>query len=67
MDSVPETRLRSIEVETDREQDYFWAEEWQAGEREANREMEEGEGEILMTGDDFLRALDPERAERDRI
>ncbi|MGH2387019.1 MAG: hypothetical protein ACRDIE_02355 [Chloroflexota bacterium] len=40
------------------EQLWFWTEEWQAGEREADREIAAGEVTPPMTGDEFLAELD---------
>lgn len=43
---------------TDPDQDWFWTDEWQAGEREASRQIEAGEGTVYETGEEFLAALD---------
>ena len=37
------TIKRMIEVETEPDQSWFWAEEWQAGEREADAQIAAGE------------------------
>ena len=66
-DTDPGKIRQSIEVETDADQAYFWTDKWQAGEREATHEHEAGQGGMCLTGDELLRSLDPERAERDVI
>jgi TRAP-type C4-dicarboxylate transport system substrate-binding protein len=66
-ETVPKTIRRIIEVETDPDQAYFWTEEWQEREREASRQIEDGEGTIFASPEEFLRALDPARACRDGI
>jgi hypothetical protein len=63
----PPTEHRTREVETDIDQQYFWSDDWQAGEREASEQLEAGEGTVYLTDKDFLRDLDPERAKRDNV
>ena len=41
-----------------RDQAWFWSEEWQAGEREADRELAAKGGGQVFTADEFLDALD---------
>ncbi len=64
-DTAPRIIRHNVAVETDEDQAYFWTEEWQAGEREASQEIADGAGETFASGEEFLHALDPERAERD--
>jgi AbrB family looped-hinge helix DNA binding protein len=42
----------------DPEQAWFWTEEWQAGEREADEQIAKGEGTIYENEEEFSRALD---------
>jgi hypothetical protein len=58
---------RTVEVEIDPDQAYFWTEEWQAEEREATQQGGTNEGQVFFSARDFLRALDTERAQRDGI
>jgi hypothetical protein len=44
----------------DPDQAWFWTQEWQAGEREASREIEAGETTLHATGEDFLASFDGE-------
>lgn len=44
------------------DQAWFWTPEWQAGEREASREVQECEGATYERDDDFLTALDDENS-----
>ena len=39
-------------------QEWFWAEEWQAAEREVEAELEAGRAETYGTMEEFLRSLD---------
>lgn len=48
------TGLKTIPAD----QAWFWADEWQAGEREATTQAAAGEGTVYDTTDDFLRSLD---------
>lgn len=48
----------------DSTQAWFWAPEWQAGEREADAQREAGEGESYATDDAFLAALRERRSGR---
>jgi AbrB family looped-hinge helix DNA binding protein len=41
-----------------RDQAWFWTEEWQAGEREADRELTEGSQGRIFTDEEFLEALE---------
>jgi hypothetical protein len=43
-------------------QAWYWTEEWQAGEREADSQIAAGEGTVYDSGEEFLAAL---RAESD--
>jgi hypothetical protein len=43
---------------TPRDQAWFWTEEWQAGEREADRELAEGSQGGIFTDKEFLGALE---------
>lgn len=52
-DGVLMRGLKSIPAD----QAWFWAEEWQAGEREANRQAAAGEGTVYSDGDSFLDSL----------
>lgn len=38
-------------------QAWFWAEEWQAGEKEADNHLQRGEGEVFSSGEEFLESL----------
>lgn len=38
-------------------QAWFWTATWQAGEREAEEQLQSGQGEIFKTSDDFLDSL----------
>jgi hypothetical protein len=44
--------------EVDPDQAWFWTEEWQAKEREADAAIAAGEGTFFESADDFLAALD---------
>jgi hypothetical protein len=55
---------RTIEVETDPDQSWFWTEEWQAGEREADAQIAAGEGRFFASGEEMLAAL---AAEHERL
>jgi hypothetical protein len=44
------------------DQAWFWTEEWQAGEREADAEIAAGHTTFYASTDDFLAALDKRRA-----
>jgi hypothetical protein len=44
--------------ELDPEHQWFWTEEWQAGEREADREIAAGDVSAPMSGEEFLAELD---------
>jgi len=48
--------LRSQKV-IDATQAWFWTEEWQAGEREADAQLAAREGEAFRSGEEFLDAL----------
>jgi AbrB family looped-hinge helix DNA binding protein len=37
---------------------WYWTPEWQAGEREADKQLARGEGEISLSDDEFLSSLD---------
>lgn len=39
------------------DQAWFWTDEWQAGEREANQQAAAGEGVVFADGDAFLDSL----------
>lgn len=41
-----------------RDEAWFWTEDWQAGEREADRELAEGGQGRIFTGEEFLEALE---------
>jgi bifunctional DNA-binding transcriptional regulator/antitoxin component of YhaV-PrlF toxin-antitoxin module len=41
------------------DQAWFWTPEWQAGEREAQADLEAGRVETYDSADEFLRALEP--------
>jgi AbrB family looped-hinge helix DNA binding protein len=47
------TGLKSIPAD----QAWFWTDEWQAGEREASRQADRGEGTVYETAEDFLESL----------
>jgi hypothetical protein len=47
-------------VDTDPAQSWFWTEEWQAGEREADAQIAAGEGSFFASGEEFLAALEAE-------
>lgn len=57
----------TLEFDVDPDQAWFWTPKWQDGEREASEQIAAGEGEVFDSGDNFLRALDPERAKRDGV
>ena len=40
------------------DQAWFWTESWQAGEREASEELEQGLGRTFEDGESFLASLD---------
>ena len=42
----------------DATQAWFWTPAWQAGELEASRELELGEGRVFQTAEEFLASLD---------
>jgi len=42
----------------DATQTWFWTPEWQAGEREADRDIRLGRGEVFKSGEEFLSALE---------
>jgi hypothetical protein len=46
--------------EVDPDQAWFWTPEWQAGEREASREIREGAGVTYETDEDFLASFEKE-------
>lgn len=46
----------------DPDQEWYWKRDWQEGEAEAKREIEQGQTEFFKSGDEFLRSL-RERAE----
>jgi hypothetical protein len=48
-----------VRAKTDPDQAYFWTEEWQVGEREASKQAEAGEGDVLMTERRFSERLTP--------
>lgn len=52
-DGVLMRGLKSIPAD----QAWFWTEEWQAGEREANQQSADGEGTVFTDGDTFLDSL----------
>ncbi len=52
-DGVLMRGLKSIPAE----QAWFWTQEWQAGEQEASRQAEAGEGAVFTDGDSFLDSL----------
>lgn len=37
---------------------WYWTAEWQAGEREADGQQARGEGEVLLSDDEFLASLE---------
>lgn len=43
-------------------QAWFWTPEWQAGERQANREIRQGRGHVSYSDEEFLAALDADIA-----
>ena len=44
-------------IAIDASQTWFWTPGWQAGEMEASRQLDAGEGEAFDTADEFLAAL----------
>ncbi|MGH3613423.1 MAG: AbrB/MazE/SpoVT family DNA-binding domain-containing protein [Pseudonocardia sp.] len=52
-DGVLMRGLKSIPAE----QAWFWTQEWQAGEQEASRQADTGEGTVFADGDSFLDSL----------
>ena len=46
------------------EQEWFWTEEWQAGERDVDREIAAGHGQLFTSDEEFDAALDALDAER---
>lgn len=54
---VPEGILLRPRKVIDATQAWFWTPEWQAGEREAEREIAEGRGEKFDSDETFLEAL----------
>lgn len=48
--------------EVNPEQAWFWTEDWQAGEREADQDIAAGRTTFHESTDDFLAALDARRA-----
>jgi hypothetical protein len=40
------------------DQDWFWTDEWQAGEREADAQIAEGNTTIYYSAEEFFAALD---------
>ncbi len=52
-DGVLMRGLKSIPAE----QAWFWTQEWQAGEQEASRQTNAGEGVVFTDGDSFLNSL----------
>jgi AbrB family looped-hinge helix DNA binding protein len=48
----------------DATQAWFWTAASQAGELEASRQLQAGEGEAFESGDDFLRALEEDERSR---
>jgi hypothetical protein len=54
------TTKRLVEVETDPDQAWFWTEEWQAGEREADAQIAAGERTFFASGEELLAALEAE-------
>lgn len=44
--------------DSDPEQAWFWTDEWQAGEKQADKEEADGLGTFYASGEDFLAALD---------
>lgn len=45
-------------IAVDASQKWFWEPQWQAGEAEAEKELQQGEGKILSDGDELLEHLD---------
>ncbi|WP_435110319.1 AbrB/MazE/SpoVT family DNA-binding domain-containing protein [Nocardiopsis synnemataformans] len=43
------------------DQRWFWTEEWQQGEREANEQVRAGEGETFMNPEDMFADIEGER------
>ncbi len=43
------------------DQRWFWTEEWQRGEREANEQIRAGEGETFMNPEDMFADIEGER------
>jgi len=52
-DGVLMRGLKSIPAE----QAWFWTQEWQAGEQEASRQADAGEGTVFTDGSSFLDSL----------
>jgi hypothetical protein len=52
----PETRQT---IEIDEDQVYFWTDEWQAKEREADEDIAAGRVERFKSADDFIASLKP--------
>lgn len=48
----------SMDRDHDRDQSWFWTEEWQEGEREASAYIAAGEMEHFDSDEEFLAALD---------
>lgn len=40
------------------DQRWFWTAQWQAGEREADRDLAQGRGTLFLTDEAFLASLD---------
>lgn len=38
-------------------QAWFWSEEWQAGENEADNQLQQGEGDVFSSGEEFLESV----------
>jgi hypothetical protein len=51
-------RMELTDEPHDPNQWWFWTEEWQAGEREAEAEIARGEVERFTTAEDFLASLE---------
>jgi hypothetical protein len=51
-------------ADTSHDDDWFWAHEWQAGERQASAQMAAGEGERYDSYDELRAALDAIDAQR---
>ncbi len=58
VEMVPEGILLKPQKVVDATQAWFWTPAWQAGEREASRDIAEGRVEIFRTDDDFLASFD---------